>query len=197
MAVGKGGKNLSQQSTGSGTGGSGKDPRPQQTIKQGTTGAGKGTNGSSTPSTDDTPTTALNPRLYRVQGGGAPGSTTGPVSKPIVQVDASGNVDIEKRTLNVSDREHAEYFLKDKRPGAQVVSFEIPDWMYKLIEENAIPQRGYKTNPRNQGGLAPKIVDPHQPGKSFELPPIWADWLQQNHVKGSGTPAPSRPPPNK
>ena len=48
-----------------------------------------------------------------------------------------------------------------------------------MIMESAIPQKGYRTNPLNQGRTAPKIVDPHQPGLSMELLSIWIPWLEE------------------
>jgi hypothetical protein len=58
--------------------------------------------------------------------------------------------------------------------------------MGDFIDEVAIPQAFYRTNPANQGGLAPKVVDPTTPGRSYELPPIWAKWLQEVAIPGSG-----------
>ena len=94
---------------------------------------------------------------------------------------------VHKGTLNVStgDAKHAEYF-KGLRPGSEIFSFKVPKWFDDLIQESAIPQRRYRTNPKNQGGLAPKIVDPHQPGLSLELPPIWSEWLNEVVIPGSG-----------
>jgi len=70
-------------------------------------------------------------------------------------------------------------FLKKRGSCAGIVEFDVPDWFDGLIEENAIPQKGYKSNPANQGGTAPKIVDPTTPGKSYELPPPWSEWLEE------------------
>ncbi|WP_232471993.1 hypothetical protein [Vibrio gazogenes] len=72
------------------------------------------------------------------------------------------------------------------RPGSEITSFDIPKWMDDFIEESAIPQVNYKSNPLSQGGLAPKIVDPTTPGRSYELPSIWTQWLEETAVKGSG-----------
>ena len=58
--------------------------------------------------------------------------------------------------------------------------------MMDFIDENAIPQAGYRTNPLNQGGLAPKHVDSTTPGKSYELPPIWAEWLEEVAIPDTG-----------
>jgi RHS repeat-associated protein len=119
---------------------------------------------------------------YRVQGGSPPLA-----SRNLVQVDAAGNVTFKNSTLNVSvgNMEHAQYFL-NQRQGARITSFEVPKWFHELAIDAAIPQKGYRTNPMNQGGLAPKIVDPTTPGLSLELPPIWSQWLNEVAVPGSG-----------
>lgn len=85
-------------------------------------------------------------------------------SRTLITLDANGSPVIRNATLNISigDASHAEYF-RTLRPNSTVVSFEIPSWMNELIKENAIPQFDYKSNPLNQGGLAPKIVDPTTP----------------------------------
>ncbi|MBL1230542.1 hypothetical protein IW492_15025 [Enterococcus sp. BWB1-3] len=55
--------------------------------------------------------------------------------------------------------------------------------MDDLIKENAISQNGYKTNPLNQGGTAPKIVDKgvfdkfNFEGVAYELPDPINQWL--------------------
>lgn len=120
--------------------------------------------------------------VFRVQGGTPPLA-----SRQLITIDANGNPVIRRTTLNVSigDPAHAEYFLSN-RPGADITSFDIPQWMGDFIDEQAVPQAGYRTNPANQGGLAPKVVDPTTPGRSYELPDIWAKWLQEVAVPGSG-----------
>lgn len=79
---------------------------------------------------------------------------------------------------------HAEYL--SKRPAADITSFDIPKWMSDYIDEQAIPQAGYRTNSANQGGLAPKLVDPTTAGRSYELPDVWARWLEEVAIPGSG-----------
>lgn len=120
--------------------------------------------------------------VYRVQGGVMPNA-----SKTLITLDANGSPIIQNGTLNISigDASHAEYF-QTLRPGGTVTSFEIPSWLDSFIQENAIPQYGYRSNPLNQGGLAPKIVDPTTPGRSYELPAPWGQWLQENAILGSG-----------
>jgi filamentous hemagglutinin len=104
-----------------------------------------------------------------------------------ITLDASGNPIIQNGTLNISmgDALHAEYF-QTLRPGSKVTSFEIPSWMDNFIKENAISQDFYRSNPLNQRGMAPKIVDPTTPGRSYELPSPWGQWLKENAVPGSG-----------
>ncbi|MBW8848497.1 MAG: hypothetical protein JF607_26475, partial [Burkholderiales bacterium] len=120
--------------------------------------------------------------VFRVQGGTPPLA-----SRQLIDIDANGNPLISRTTLNVSmgDPVHAEYFLS-KRPGANITSFDIPKWMGDFIDEQAIPQAFYTKNPANQGGLAPKVVDPTTPGRSYELPDIWAKWLEEVAIPGSG-----------
>lgn len=120
--------------------------------------------------------------MFRVQGGVMPNA-----SKTLITLDADGNPIIQGGTLNISigDASHAQYF-QTLRPGSTVTSFEIPSWMDDFIQENAISQDFYRSNPLNQGGLAPKIVDPTTPGRSYELPAPWGQWLQENAIPGSG-----------
>lgn len=123
--------------------------------------------------------------VFRVQGGRSLSGELG--SRQLIDIDDFGDVAIQNTTLNVSigNRAHAEYF-QSLRPGSKITSFEIPKWLDDFIEAEAIPQFRYNSNPLNQGGLAPKIVDPDQPGRSLELPSVWAEWLQENAIRGSG-----------
>ena len=63
------------------------------------------------------------------------------------------------------------------------MEFEVPQYLDNLIKENAISQKGYKTNPLNQGRTAPKIVDEgifdkHGfEGVAYELPDPISRWL--------------------
>jgi hypothetical protein len=120
---------------------------------------------------------------YRVQGGNEKPF----ISKQLISVDESGNVSFKNSTLNVStgNLDHVNHFL-NLRPGAYVVKFEVPSWFDDMIKEYAIPQSNYTTNPLNQGGIAPKLVDPTTPGLSYELPQIWSKWLNENAIRGSG-----------
>lgn len=124
-----------------------------------------------------------NIRYYRVQGG-----TGNQSSQFHIEINPStGFVVINDVTLNVSvgDLAHAQYF-QSLRPGSQIYSFELPRSVEDLIKTQAQPQFMFSTNPLNNGGQAPKIVDPTTPGNSLELPPNWAQILEDNLIPGSG-----------
>jgi hypothetical protein len=124
-----------------------------------------------------------NVTYFRVQGGIPPNA-----SRQLIHVDSAGNLTIHSGTLNVSTgtAQHARYFQQLRGPGSRITTFEIPQWLDDFIRQEAIKQYGYRTNPLNQGRLAPKIVDPRQPGRSYELPRIWAEWLKEYAIPGSG-----------
>jgi len=119
---------------------------------------------------------------YRVQGGTGTSS-----SRFRVDIDAGGNVLFDGKTLNISrgGTAHARYF-QGLRPGSKIYSFDVPKWFDDFVMEAAIPQGNYRANPANMKGNAPKIVDPHQPGSSVELPPVWSQWLGEYVIPGSG-----------
>jgi hypothetical protein len=120
---------------------------------------------------------------YRTQGGVPPNA-----SKNLISVSEEGSVNVKSSTLNVStgSNNHAEYFATKRGQGTEIVQFDIPKWMDDMIEEYAIPQPGYRSNPANQNSLAPKIVDPTTPGRSYELPSVWSEWINENAIQGSG-----------
>lgn len=109
-------------------------------------------------------------------------------SRELITIDSNNNPIINgSYDLNVSvgSSDHALYF-QSLRPTSTVTAFDIPNWFNDFMVENAIRQEGYRTNPLNQGGMAPKIVDPYTPGLSYELPRPWPRWLQENAIPGSG-----------
>ncbi|GAA4457585.1 hypothetical protein [Rurimicrobium arvi] len=118
---------------------------------------------------------------YRVQGG--VGNAT---SKSLIQMTGEGEAIFSDATINVStgSMEHVNHFMS-LRPNSTVISFDVPKWLDEMVQEYAIPQKGYNKNPLNMKGMAPKIVDPTTPGLSYELPSEWAKWFQENYVKGS------------
>ncbi|WP_025682329.1 recombinase family protein [Paenibacillus maysiensis] len=86
--------------------------------------------------------------------------------------------------ISGNTKERAECFLKEKRPGGEIVAFDMPKWLDDFVKETAIPQKGYKKNALNQGGHAPKVVDPSTPGDSYEFPPIWSEWFEEYAKNG-------------
>ncbi|WP_229758021.1 hypothetical protein [Paenibacillus marchantiophytorum] len=115
----------------------------------------------------------------RVQGG---------QSKDILKVNEDGTLSLNEKfksnDLNVSTgKDHAEYFKNKRGDGSYKVEFEVPKWLDELIQENAISQDFYKSNPLNQGGTAPKIVDKgifekyNFDGVAYELPSPISEWL--------------------
>jgi hypothetical protein len=118
----------------------------------------------------------------RVQGG--EGTTPNQSSQPRVKVNENGSVSIQdkKADLNVSidNGEHSKYFNEVKRGGtSEIVEFDMPEWFDDFLKENTIPQNNYTKNPLNQGGTAPKLVDPNMPGNAFELPAPWSEWIEE------------------
>ncbi|MFA0814254.1 MAG: hypothetical protein ACC608_00530 [Anaerofustis sp.] len=113
----------------------------------------------------------------RVQGGSGSKSSQ---ERIIIKNDGTVYITNKDKNLNISidEGEHAEYFI-NKREGSYVVEFDVPKWFDEYIKENAVPQEGYKSNPDNQGGFAPKITDPSTPGISVELPPPWIEWIEE------------------
>ncbi|SHJ56415.1 hypothetical protein SAMN05444401_3302 [Clostridium amylolyticum] len=109
-------------------------------------------------------------------------------SRTRINVDSNGNVSIPNKSANLNigtgNAEHANYFLSKRGPNAEVVEFDVPKWFDDMLNEYAIPQKGYKSNPLNQGGTAPKIVDPTTPGKSYEIPSPWIQWLEEYATNG-------------
>ena len=119
----------------------------------------------------------------RVQGGAGNQS-----SQQRVVIDNEGNVYINKkdRNLNISidNGEHSQYYINNNRPGADIYEFEVPKWLDDMVKEYTIPQAGYKNNPLNQGGSAPKLTDPTTPGTCIEFPAPWIEWIEEYATNG-------------
>ena len=119
----------------------------------------------------------------RVQGGAGNQS-----SQQRVAIDSEGNVYINKkdRNLNISidNGEHSQYYINNNRPGADIYEFEVPKWLDDMVKEYTIPQAGYKNNPLNQGGSAPKLTDPTTPGTCIEFPVPWIEWIEEYATNG-------------
>lgn len=120
----------------------------------------------------------------RVQGGVGNKS-----SQQRVVIDSEGNVSItnHNRNLNVSidNGEHAQYYINNNRPGADIYEFDVPKWFDDMVNEYTVPQAGAK------GGCNPKLTDVTTPGKCVEFPEPWVEWIDEYStngriIKGSG-----------
>ena len=114
----------------------------------------------------------------RVQGGHENNASQ---KRIIVNPDGSISIPNKKSNLSISvdDGEHAKYFLNKRGYDANIVEINVPKWFDDFLQETAIPQVNYKRNLLNQGETAPKITDITTPGKSFELPAPWIEWLEE------------------
>jgi hypothetical protein len=99
-------------------------------------------------------------------------------------VDESGTVLNHFVNISIGDLKHAQHFLK-LRPGGKIYSFEIPKWMDDFIEAEKIPQFGAKDNLKSSK-LYPQEVDITTPGRSYQLPSVWAKWLEETAINGTG-----------
>ena len=114
----------------------------------------------------------------RVQGGDGTNA-----SYERITINSDGTISIANKgsnlNISVDDGAHSSYFRSIRGEGSYTVEFEIPTWFDDFLQGSAIPQSNYTTNPLNQGGTVPKVVDPTKPGLSFELPPPWVEWLEE------------------
>ncbi len=138
-------------------------------------------------STEEMPSTPdpQNVTYSRVQGGTPPYA-----SRYRIYVNDDGSISIPDKSadLNVSvGAEHADYFQAIRGKNSEIVRFDLPKWFHDFIDESAIRQFGYRSNPSNQGGTAPKIVDPTTPGLSYEFPPPWIRWIEEYATNGRVT----------
>jgi filamentous hemagglutinin len=115
--------------------------------------------------------------VLRVQGGNHPNPNKR--SKFLIAIDEGNNPNIsrsDRLNISIGDDAHVDHFLT-QRPGGEVVSFEIPKWMDDFIEESSLPQFKASSNPLYDKATTPLRNDPTTPGRSFELPPMWSEWL--------------------
>ena len=106
-----------------------------------------------------------------------------------ITVNENGSISIanKNKNLNISidNGEHSTYFKNEVRGNeAYTVEFEVPKWFDDLLQENTISQDGYRSNPLNQGGTAPKLTDISTPGRSYELPAPWSEWIEEVATNG-------------
>lgn len=119
---------------------------------------------------------------FRVEGGGSGNKT----SQNRITVNGDGTITINpgctgQLCVSTLGADHAKYYLSEKRPGGNVVVFEVDAKTHKEIMDSLVPQKplpGTK-NPPN----APKITDVNTPGLSIELPEIWNKVLEENSSK--------------
>ena len=119
----------------------------------------------------------------RVQGG-----TGDQSSQYRVLIDDEGAVYINNKSsnlnLSIDNGEHAQYYVENRRQGADIYEFDVPKWFDDIVQEFAVPQAGYKLNPNNQGGAAPKLTDPGTPGRCIEFPAPWIEWIEEYSSNG-------------
>jgi RHS repeat-associated protein len=118
----------------------------------------------------------------RVQGGNPPKA-----SQYRIFVNDDGSIRIPNKSANLCISlgcDHAEYFQGLRGQGSEIVQFDLPSWLHDFINESYIKQFGYTTNPLNQGGTIPKLVDETTPGDSFEFPPPWIRWIEEYGMNG-------------
>ena len=121
----------------------------------------------------------------RVQGGD--GSSNSSQQKITVNDDGSIAIANKEKNLNISidNGEHSNYFKNEVRGNeSYTVEFEVPKWFDDLLQDNTISQEGYRSNPMNQGGTAPKLTDTSTPGRSYELPAPWSEWIEEVATNG-------------
>jgi len=113
----------------------------------------------------------------RVQGGTPPNASR---LRNFLNEDSGISIPNKSANLCVSvGCDHAEYFQGIRGGGSQIVQFDVPKWFDDLVNENIVDQYGYRSNPLNQGGTVPKLVDPTTPGVSYEFPLTWIRWNEE------------------
>lgn len=121
---------------------------------------------------------------YRVQGGQGPNPND--VSRYRVDILDDGSIKINgDKPLNVSadGGVHAEGYLKNNRPGGEVYEWDMPKWFDDMVNEYIRPQANFKSDPLNQGGLAPSLNDPTKKGVCYEFRSM-LDWIEEYATNG-------------
>lgn len=124
-------------------------------------------------------------KYRRVQG--EDGSSNSSQQKITVNENGSISIANKDKNLNISidNGEHSTYFKNEVRGNeAYTVEFEVPKWFDDLLQENTISQDGYRSNTLNQVGTAPKLTDISTPGRSYELPAPWSEWIEEVATNG-------------
>ena len=116
----------------------------------------------------------------RVQGGSGNNA-----SRQRISINPDNSISISNKNWNLSvsidNGEHSSYFRNSVRgtDDTNVLEFDVPKWFDDFLQENTILQKNYWSNPLNMNGTAPKLVDPTKPGKAYELPSPWVEWLEE------------------
>jgi hypothetical protein len=144
------------------------------------------------PTREDSPETMVPRSIARSRSSAPDGSTIQQIKayriqdddkkRKRVEVDASGNVQINSGPLNISigSPDHALYFLSVKN--LDIVEFDIDDAFYKKLA-GALQSHSAKNRPPG----TPTYNDPGKPGYKIEIPEgEWLDELKGKIVPGSG-----------
>ncbi len=118
------------------------------------------------------------PRVYRVQGGIPPAA-----SRVRMIVGSKGEMLVRGRAMlhaTLEDAGHARYF-QARRPGAEILSFEIDRRAAEQIRAQAVPQRWGRAFPGD-----PQVDDPSVTSSAFGLPRSWVNRLQAAAQAGTG-----------
>ena len=122
---------------------------------------------------------------FRVEGGSSKTKT----SQNRVTANSDGTVSINsgcagQLCVSTKGADHTTYFLTEKRPGGNVVVFELDKNLHDFIMKEAVAQNP-RYRPVGSDPNAPKIVDPTKSGNStaLELPKIWDSLIQENSSK--------------
>ena len=117
----------------------------------------------------------------RVQGGSG-----NRASQQRIMINEDGTISIPNKKadlyVSIDNGEHSQYFLDLRGSNSEIFEWDVPQWFDDMVQEYAISQTQYTTNPLNQGGMAPKITDHTTPGRSYSLPAPWIEWLEEYAV---------------
>lgn len=128
------------------------------------------------------PVTPRTETYYRVEGGGYGNKT----SQNRILVNQDGTIKMNPECtgqlcVSTNGPDHARYYLSEKRPGGQVVVFDLDAKVHNDIMKNAVPQKQARQYPNPN---APKITDKNTPGVSIELPDVWKTILEKASSNG-------------
>ena len=147
--------------------------------------ANKAVNTTSKYATSSTNVAKNTETYFRVEGGSSKTKT----SQNRVTANSDGTVSINsgcagQLCVSTKGADHTTYFLTEKRPGGNVVVFELDKNLHDFIMKEAVAQNP-RYRPVGSDPNSPKIVDPTKSGNStaLELPKIWDSLIQENSSK--------------